>query len=254
MMKPIKILAIGNSFSVDATTYLHQFSLCGKREIIIGNLHFGGCSLAQHLVFFDNNDSPYEYFKNGAFKKRDYTLREALKDEDWDYITLQQNSGNSGVYETFSPGFDLYKKIQPLTKAQFVIHKTWSYATYYRDEQFRKYLFDQRLMEKSIDKAYLSFAQELNIKKIIPSADVFGHARKYFGETLNRDGFHANEKGRYLLAALWYGYFTKERVAEVNFLSSGYSYEENSEQAPGKEETLKLREFVDEVLSNYNWI
>lgn len=252
-MKPLKILAIGNSFSVDATTYLHQFSLYGKREIIIGNLHFGGCSFAQHLAFFDNDDSPYEYFKNGALKKRECSLREALEDEDWDYITLQQNSGNSGVYETFSPGFDLYKKIKPLTKAQFVIHKTWSYASYYRDEQFRKYRFDQRQMEKSIDEAYLSFARELNIKKIIPSADVFVRAREYFGETLNRDGFHANEKGRYLLAALWYGFFAKERVAEVNFLPLGYSYEENSEQALSQEEAINLREIVDEVLSSYKW-
>lgn len=249
-MKPIKILAIGNSFSVDATTYLHQFSLCGEQAIIVGNLHYGGCSLKQHLDFFNLNQAPYEYHKNGALTNQSISLREALKDEAWDYITIQQNSGNSGVYDSFIPGIELCAKLKDLTHAQFVIHKTWSYASYYRDEQFAKYHFNQREMDRKISYAYSRFAKDLNIQRIIPSADAFTLARAKFGDTLNRDGFHANEKGRYLLAALWYSFFTKKDVRYVNFVASGFSYKENSEQGPTFEEVIKLKQVVNIVISN----
>ena len=249
-MKPIKILAIGNSFSVDATTYLHLFSLCGEQEIIVGNLHFGGCSLEQHLVFFKNNLAPYEYFKNGVMHKYGVSLREAINDEKWDYITFQQNSGNSGVYESFVPGIELFNFVKDFTSAEFVIHKTWSYASYYRDEQFKKYRFDQDLMFQRINESYGKFARDLNIQRIIPSADAFMLARKEYGDIFNRDGFHANEKGRYLLAALWYAYYTKKDVRKVRYVSPGFSYEENSEQGPTSKETKHILKIVYLITSS----
>jgi len=249
-MKVIKILAIGNSFSVDATTYLHQFSLCGSKEIVIGNLHYGGCSLQQHFAFYQNDESPYEYYKNGKLVQYSYSLKQALKDEQWDYISLQQNSGNSGLIETFEPGIALYIKIRKLTDAKFVIHKTWAYASYYRDDQYRTYNYDQKRMHALIHDAYTQFAHTLKIKMIIPSADAFHLARQRFGDIFNRDGFHANEKGRYLLAALWYEFFTNEDARTVNFKAQGFSYDENSEQGPSLSESQKLCEIAHEVISS----
>ena len=46
----VKILSIGNSFSQDAVEqYLHEIAAADGRQVIIGNMYIGGCSLAKHL-------------------------------------------------------------------------------------------------------------------------------------------------------------------------------------------------------------
>ena len=44
----VRILAIGNSFSQDATHYLHQIAASDNVEMKVVNLYIGGCSLEQH--------------------------------------------------------------------------------------------------------------------------------------------------------------------------------------------------------------
>ena len=44
----ICILAIGNSFSQDATHYLHQIAEADGVETKVVNLYIGGCSLERH--------------------------------------------------------------------------------------------------------------------------------------------------------------------------------------------------------------
>ena len=44
-----KILAIGNSFSEDATYYLHQILEHSGIENQVVNLYIGGCSLERHI-------------------------------------------------------------------------------------------------------------------------------------------------------------------------------------------------------------
>ena len=55
MKKEIKLLAIGNSFSVDALQYFYQIaSSLGIERIEIGNLYIGSCSLERHLKNITN--------------------------------------------------------------------------------------------------------------------------------------------------------------------------------------------------------
>ena len=44
----MKVLAIGNSFSQDATHYLHKIAASDGVEMKVVNLYIGGCSLEQH--------------------------------------------------------------------------------------------------------------------------------------------------------------------------------------------------------------
>ena len=44
----MNILAIGNSFSRDATAYLHQLLTASGMENTVVNLYIGGCSLERH--------------------------------------------------------------------------------------------------------------------------------------------------------------------------------------------------------------
>lgn len=101
----IKILAIGNSFSQDATYYLYQVLKDGGfDDIIITNLYISGCSLDTHYTNATSNTAAYEHQKNtnGEWTKLDnISIKSAIESEDWDYITIQQSSGSSGVNSSY---------------------------------------------------------------------------------------------------------------------------------------------------------
>ena len=62
--KSLKILAIGNSFSVDAMEYLYQIAKnAGVEEIILGNLHYASCDLTKHYAFSSRDSAEYVYYK-----------------------------------------------------------------------------------------------------------------------------------------------------------------------------------------------
>ena len=63
--KSIKILAIGNSFSSDATEYLwNMLDAAGIEEVVIGNLYIGGCSLDTHWSNMSSNSGAYTFYRS----------------------------------------------------------------------------------------------------------------------------------------------------------------------------------------------
>src|SRR5690606_36918348 len=101
----VKILAIGNSFSEDALeSHLYGLAKDQGTEVIIGNLYIGGASLATHRSNAENTTPIYEYRKIGEDGNRSNRLKISLNlailDEQWDYISFQQASPNSGQLET----------------------------------------------------------------------------------------------------------------------------------------------------------
>lgn len=103
--KTIRILAIGNSFSEDAVEqYLWELADAEGIDLIVGNMYIGGCSLEMHVENATGNKTAYAYRKvvKGSKTSTSATsLATALADEPWDYISLQQVSGLSGIYSTF---------------------------------------------------------------------------------------------------------------------------------------------------------
>ena len=81
----IKILAIGNSFSVDAMEYLYGMLVdLGYEEIVLGNLYIAGCTLETHATNFQNNSASYTYYLNttGTWNKTaSYKPMDALSSE-----------------------------------------------------------------------------------------------------------------------------------------------------------------------------
>lgn len=105
--KVMKILAVGNSFSRDAVEqYLWDLADADGEKCIIGNLYIGGCPISRHADNARNDAPAYEYRKIGADGIRVQTdnkrLDEALCEEQWDVVTVQQASYDSGNYDSFS--------------------------------------------------------------------------------------------------------------------------------------------------------
>ena len=114
----MKILTIGNSFSVDSMKYVYQIAKAtGIENIELGNLYISGCSLATHLRKASNDLPVYTYYtnNNGEWQENpSYKLADAVKSNDWDFISFQQSSAKSGVAETYDDLNALISIVEPL--------------------------------------------------------------------------------------------------------------------------------------------
>ncbi|MBQ3550885.1 MAG: DUF4886 domain-containing protein [Clostridia bacterium] len=87
--KSIKILALGNSFTIDSMQ--HLWNICksaGVEEIVLGNLFISGCTLDTHWSKIESNAKSYVFYKNtnGSWTStKKYTVLNAIKQEDWTY-------------------------------------------------------------------------------------------------------------------------------------------------------------------------
>lgn len=206
--KQASILFIGNSFSDDTIEYMHNVASSLGIGLTINNLYIGGCTLDVHYNNLLNNFASYEYrYWNGTKwdSKYGYKISTALKQEKWDFISLQQGSGSSGIYSTYSHVEDcinlIKKDLIDVDHTQFIWNMTWAYQQDSTHGEFINYNNDQMIMYNSI----ISCVQKLNrdiFKVIVPNGTAIQNARtSYLGDTLTRDGFHLNVgPGRYIAA------------------------------------------------------
>lgn len=228
--KTVRILAIGNSFSQDAVEqYLHELAEAEGISTIIGNMFIGGCSLERHVKNARENAPAYAYRKIGTDgKKREknkMSLEMVLADEDWDYVSLQQASPFSGMYETYEtslPELIEYVKARLPKKTKLMLHQTWAYASTSNHSGFKNYNRDQLTMYHAIVDAVKRAAKVNKIKIIIPVGTAIQNARTSFiGDHLNRDGYHLDVKiGRYTAACTWF-----ERIFKRNVVGNPYGPE-----------------------------
>ena len=228
--KTVRILAIGNSFSQDAVEqYLHELAEAEGISTIIGNMFIGGCSLERHVKNARDNAPAYAYRKIGTDgKKREkgkMSLETVLADEDWDYVSLQQASPFSGMYESYEaslPELIEYVKARLPKKTKLMLHQTWAYASTSRHSGFKNYNCNQLTMYQAIADAVKKAAKANKIKIVIPSGTAIQNARTSFiGDHLNRDGYHLDVKiGRYTAACTWF-----ERIFKHNVVGNPYTPE-----------------------------
>lgn len=211
----IKILAVGNSFSDDGVEYLDELAQAAGIKLIIGNLYIGGCSLERHWNNVRNELPAYDYRKNVEGHQTNTpktTLQQALQDEEWDYITVQQVSQNSGLYDTYYPYIDsllTYLKAHARNpEVEFAIHQVWSYAWNSTHPGFANYDNNQLKMYRDIVETVDKVARKEKIRIIIPSGTAIQTGRTLMGDRMNRDGFHLGwGLGRYLAACTWFETF-----------------------------------------------
>jgi hypothetical protein len=216
----VEILAIGNSFSQDATRYLHRIARAEGVALNVTNLYIGGCSLERHYRNMLSGERAYELEYNGERTGFRVSLEEALYNRKWDAVTIQQVSHESIDPETYRPYiFALADRIREYApKAKLLFHETWFYEqNSYRLTQELGFPTEKAMLEK-IQAAYGQIAREIGAEGIIPSGTLFGKLREAGIPKLHRDTFHASYGlGRYALGLLWYRYLTGNNVSENPF-------------------------------------
>ena len=221
----ISVLCIGNSFSEDASAYLQKVS---DGKLYVRNLAIGGCSLERHYNNIIEDKAVYWYEEN-AVAIKDSSVGEALSEREWDYITLQQVSHDSGIIDTYEPF--LGKIVEYLQEkcpsAKIVLHRTWAYDDKSDHSGFVTYGRNRKRMYNAIVDTTNKIAEKYGFD-IIPCGDAVELARdlEEFGTdaplSMNRDGFHLSlDYGRYLAALVMCKYFTGVDATGVAFEPQG---------------------------------
>ncbi len=246
----MNILCVGNSFAVDASTYVHQIAQVAGFDINIHVLYIPGCPVDRHWKNFVTKDKEYEFYVNGEKSPRMWCdIFEGLTYAKYDYITFQQRSGDSVDSKTFFPELTkLMEGIRQYSDATYLLHKTWSYAKEFSHERYGSNPMDQAAMDRDIKQAYEEVSQISGIKYIIPSGTCVTLAREKFGDFLCRDGYHLNERARTLVGILWVFYLLGRTDLDISsFEPSGYTYDDVTGPV-SKEEIKELIEIVKQGL------
>lgn len=220
----IRILCIGNSFSWDAVEQ-ELVPLCEASgvEVEIHNLYYGGCSLEQHVQFLLLDTAAYSHRvctnETPRVIQDTISLRQALQNGTYDYISLQQASHDSGIRSSYEPWLgmliDTVKSYQP--DAQLCWMQTWAYSQNATHWAYPLYQNDQQTMYDSIVACLqIPLAHQL---LVLPCGAAIQLARKTkLGDTLCRDGYHLNYVyGRYTAACVWYEYITGKDVRKNKY-------------------------------------
>lgn len=179
-VRHVKVLAVGNSFSNNATTYLSQITKGSPVpcSLTLGRASIGGCDLERHLRHLDLHESDPDDPQGKPYMNNTQSLKDMLLKEKWDYVTLQQVSTKSFKPETYRPHakrlYDAIKRYAP--QAEIVIHQTWAYRA---DEPRFGTAFcpSQQDMYEGLRDAYASVARELGCR-LIRSGDAMELARR----------------------------------------------------------------------------
>ena len=237
--KGVKVLMIGNSFSICCLKHLPQVAADRGVKLDLASLYIGGCTLEYHwtnvVKAADKEYKPYLFDRNtmGVKARCKMNIPEVLAMEKWDIVTIQQGRHESWKPESYHPyGDNLVAKIRELApQAKIYVQETWSYVPW--DGRFKEWGIDQNEMYAKLHGAYGAFAKQHGLavipfgtavqewRKRLPvkytenslGGDVVGggsqEERDHFKRDknnnwkINCDPCHLGRKGDYFQALVW---------------------------------------------------
>ncbi|HHX53915.1 MAG TPA: DUF4886 domain-containing protein [Clostridiales bacterium] len=216
----MQVLAIGNSFSQDASTYLHKIAGSAGKQIDIVNLYIPGCPLERHFRNMMSDSKSYELEVNGTYTGFPVSMKEALLNRRWDVVTIQQASHMSTKWDSYSPYIsplaEYIRKLSP--GSRLAVHQTWAYEEGSERLCVMMGYETQQQMFDALESCYRRAADEISADLIIPSGAAFRELVKEGISPVYRDTFHASLGiGRYALGLVWYRALTGGDVCDTYF-------------------------------------
>lgn len=220
--KNLKILTVGNSFADDAVSFLSEIaeSVPGY-SIQYTKANIGGCPFEKHVTLIRNceEDPALKPYAGG------YCLKDLLQADSYDFVTIQQVSAQSFIWESFEPYagelIAFIREFQPET--EIIIQQTWAYPNTAKLENWG-ITFDE--MHTGLVANYNRLAGEYKMR-LLPVGEAIYNTYQQ-DSTLNLwrpDIHHANENGRYLAGCVWFGTMTGVSPLKVKFIPEGMDEE-----------------------------
>lgn len=242
-MKSIKLLAFGNSYSVDALTYLTKiFKSAGYEDVVIGHICDGGCNINQH---WQNIDDTLECFhpahadaiamdgtagcsitRNGISESTvGANIRErytkTIQAENWDFVCIQHGPKHVEQVDTYSylgNLLDFIKENLKSDKTKFVFHMIWKY-----NDNIHPSNSSALQYEKILDIAKNTVLIHPELEILIPAVTFRQNLMSSYLTDVDiaRDYGHMGlTLGRYALGLLWYTVLSGGSPEDVSYVAT----------------------------------
>lgn len=222
----LKVLAIGNSYTNDATDLLKQIARASGSDLsdlcLYKATRGGGSFKSWYDRYYDNDDHAYSIDKvlgginanvtTGTWEGTDGSrFREALENETWDLIIIHQNSSYAPYYEQWggtglggylNEFLALLKQLQPQASIGFMlVHSYWDgYGRNKEGDSLERW----RLIANSVEQ----LCEDYDISLLIPYGTAIENLRASSLNNeydLTRDGTHCCfGLARYAAACCYY--------------------------------------------------
>ena len=257
----VKVLSVGNSFSLDAFAYVPFLmeELAPEVELDLGVMYIGGCSLERHHGNIQNGTQDYTFWHYHSGDGRwssdpEKPLQYGLDKMDWDIIVFQQQSSRSRYFDTYQPFLDellVYTKDR-VPSAHFAWLMTQPYGQGYKD------LGDMSMEEMwaRVNTCSERVLNETSVEMVIPGGTGIQNARYTVLDRLGKaghlvaDGYHLQEGIPALIEGLTATYtFLKFYGKEVDVEKSQlvvtpeWRKERNTPQPNGEPEEASEEEY-----------
>lgn len=186
--QPEKVLFVGNSFTyfwnmpqmVEAMAEEEGVDLQTSQSTV------GGSNLMQHWK-----------------EEKDTKTRKILEEEKFDYVVLQDHSMSTiEAPERFKESATNLIELVNEKQATTLLSMTWAYDS-------------NPLMQKTISTAYIELGQETGVK-VVPVGTIFMKAQEARPDlNMYFDDKHPSYIGSYLIALIYYKYFTGNSVKDI---------------------------------------
>lgn len=239
-MEEIKILSIGNSFSVDTMEHVANIALSlGVKSVKLGNLYIGGCSINMHFSNAENDSSSYIYYTNigkGWNHTENFKISDAIKNENWDFISIQHGSGDGGFYSDPKsyeklPALIKYVKSLAGEKTKIAFNMTWVAEPTHTHHEIVSYGGDQMLTYRKIAETTQNtvLATE-GIDILSPVGTAVQNARTAdLPSLLTRDGYHLSYGlGRYIAGLTFFKALTGCDIEKTEWCPDGVNEKEKA--------------------------
>ena len=234
----LKILSVGNSFSIDTMEHLAGVALsAGVKKVTLGNLYIGGCSINRHWSNAQADAPVYRYYTNNGSGWQitpEYKSGDAIKSEKWDFISIQHGTGDGSRYTSELsyenlPALVTYVKSLAWQGAKIAFNMAWVGETYKNHHEINSYNGDLESMYRNLTRITRDLVSNVEgIDIISPVGTAVQNARVLCpGRDFTRDGFHLSyDLGRYMAALTFFKALTGISISNVLWAPDGVSDED----------------------------
>ena len=238
----MKVLAIGNSFSTDATRYLREVAKANGDNFKAINLYIGACPLRKHYLNILQNKEAYEIHVDGIETGFYTSIEKGLASDRWDVVTIQQGSKNSFEYKNYEPYLDLIVKTvrKYCPEAKLIVHQTWSYENGSDVMSELTPYTTSAEMHENVKACYEKMFKQVKADGMIYSGELVQMMLNNGINPYLNDGLHMSKGlGRYAIALLWYATLTGKDITGISF--NHFDEEVNSE------DIIKVKNLVKQL-------
>ena len=264
--KTVKILTIGNEQAVDRAQYLVPMARELGVEIVLGHLFISNGALSSASGTTNNSSAAFNFYKfkgDNWTTASGYSIKNALYEEDWNYILLSQTVGLAGDLETIQGSIaehyylstlathvNYNLKLNGTTKytAKILWNMTWAFEDTATYSDFGKYNYDQNQMYNDIISTTQTALANSQVKKyvkgVVPTGTAVQNLRtSYWYDGITRDGSNLSYMGKILSAMM-----LLRSVVDVDI--NALSFESYEELAFAKPDLAVLKEAVNNAYAN----